>query len=96
MRTRPPRKANTQNVYEPTVTAPDSIGARGEREASYFAAALWGPKRRCPENLAGQARRFRGAGSSSIPDFSRHTPKPPKLSTAQRLAFERDSGEANT
>jgi len=44
------------NVYprdvEPTVTPPSNGGARGEREASYFASALWGPGRACPDRLA--------------------------------------------
>lgn len=84
---RPASKFRSAPPFEATVTAPDSMGARGEREASYFAAALWGPTRKCPENLIRSARR--AAPTMLDTSFSSRTPFPRKRSFVERLQFER-------
>lgn len=73
--------------YQPTVTPPDGSGPVGEREGSYFAAAMGWPDGKCPPDLGAGVRRLSSARSTV--DFSKHTPKPPNLSVAQRLKFDR-------
>lgn len=82
--------------FELTSTPPTAHDPRLEREVSYFG-QMW-PHSKCPPDLSRTVQRHNTARSQPETDFTRHHPAPAKrtMTVAQRLAFERDSGEANT
>ena len=86
-----PRKSELKEI---TTTPPTAATATAERESSYFG-AMW-PERRCPEGLRGSAVRHDSSRSMPDPDFHHSSHKPPSMSVADRLRFERGEIETHT